>query len=104
MLNTPIGRVRVAGLAEGVSFVALVGIGMPLKYFQGMPMAVKVMGMVHGLLFLIFCATLLATKLETGWPLRRAALVFLAALLPFGPFLIDRSLKREDASPPPDAA
>jgi integral membrane protein len=66
---------------------------MPLKYFAGQPGAVKVAGWIHGLLFIVFCGALLRTIVVARWPLARAALVFVAALLPFGPFVVDRRMK-----------
>lgn len=88
----PLGRLRMIGLVEGVSFILLVGVAMPLKYLMNLPMAVSVVGMVHGLLFLWLCFALLDTVFGKGWPFRHGALVFGAALIPFGPFLIDRWL------------
>ena len=96
MSSTPIGRLRLAGIVEGVSFLVLLGVAMPLKYFAGMPAAVKVVGWAHGVMFVLFCFALLHAKLAARWSLGRAAGVFVAALLPFGPFVIDRRLARED--------
>lgn len=96
MLKTPIGQVRAVGMIEGFSFVVLLGIAMPLKYLWSLPMAVTVVGMIHGILFLVFCGVLMNAKQVTGWGLGRTGGVLVAALLPFGPFVIDGSLRRED--------
>lgn len=80
-------------LIEGASFLILLFIAMPLKYAANMPFLVKLTGWLHGLLFIILCALLLAVTLKERWPWSRAGLVFAAALLPFGPFLIDHRLK-----------
>jgi integral membrane protein len=93
----PIPVMRAAGLAEAVSFLALLGVAMPLKYFAGLPSAVKVVGWVHGMLFVGFCVALVWAAVAARWPLGRAALLFGAALLPFGPFAVDRRMKRYDA-------
>ena len=90
----PVRFLRKIGGIEGVSFLLLIGIAMPLKYAAGKPLAVKVLGWAHGVLFVIFCLSLLQTMRAAGWPLGRAALVFAAGLVPFGPFLLDRRLKR----------
>jgi len=79
---------------EACSFLVLLGIAMPLKYFAGQPGAVKVVGWIHGVLFIVFCGALLRTTLVVRWPLSRAALIFVAALLPFGPFVVDRRMKQ----------
>jgi len=80
-------------LLEACSFLILVGVAMPLKYFAAQPGAVKVFGWIHGLLFMVFCGALLRTIVIARWPLARAALIFVAALLPFGPFVVDRRMK-----------
>lgn len=90
----PVRRLRHIGLVEGVSFLVLLGIAMPLKYFAGQPLAVKIFGWIHGVLFVLFCAALVPARRTAGWGFRTTALVLLAALLPFGPFVIDRRLKR----------
>lgn len=86
---------RIVGLLEGASFVVLLLVAMPLKYVWGLPMAVRVAGSVHGLLFLAFGASLYRTATELSWPMGRSLTAFVASLLPFGPFVLDRSLKRE---------
>ncbi len=96
MWSTPIGRLRVVGLAEGVSYLVLLGVAMPLKYFANMPQAVKVVGWIHGGLFVLFCVALLLAMLSARWSILRAAAVLLAALLPFGTIAIDGRLRRED--------
>jgi integral membrane protein len=80
-------------LIEGASFLVLLFLAMPLKYIWGQPLAVRIVGMAHGVLFVIFCASLLHTTIVAKWPLGRAALVFAAAFFPFGPWLIDRRIK-----------
>ena len=102
MKNT-VSLLRRLTLLEGVSFLLLLGVAMPLKYFAGMPMAVKVFGWVHGLLFVSFCFALLRTMLITGWSFRRAATVFIASLLPFGPFVLDRRMREWEKEPPQSA-
>lgn len=71
----------------------LVGIAMPLKYMWDRPEAVRVIGMAHGLLWLAFVILLLRTMIVAKWPLGRGALIFVASLVPFGPWLADRKMK-----------
>ncbi len=104
MLDSPIGRLRLTGLIEGLSYLLLLGIAMPLKYVYGMPEAVSVVGMAHGVLFCVFCLALLMAMMEYEWPLKRAIFLFVAAVLPFGPFLVDKGLKREQAERAAEAA
>ena len=97
MLTSAVGRLRAVGMVEAVSFLLLLGVAMPLKYFAGMPVAVKIAGWIHGLLFIAFGLCLLVAHGERRWSMRWSALVLVAALLPFGPFVIDRRLKSEQS-------
>jgi integral membrane protein len=91
-MKEPIEFLRKTALVEGISYLVLLGIAMPLKYIWGQPQAVKVVGMLHGILFVIFCAALLYVMIVARWPLSRGALVFLASIIPFGPWLVDRRM------------
>lgn len=92
-MRTVLGRLRIAGLIEGLSYLLLLFIAMPLKYAFGMPEAVKYVGQAHGLLFVLYVLLLLHAwgnkKLTIKWFL----LGCVAAVLPFGPFVYDRKLK-----------
>ena len=87
-------------MLEGVSFLVLLGIAMPLKYLAGMPQMVSVVGAAHGLLFLLFVAAVFQVAIPARWPWTRVAGALAAAVLPFGPFVLDSHLRREpDAVP-----
>ena len=92
MRTNPIPFLRKAAKVEAVSFLVLLCVAMPLKYFAGMPMAVKICGWIHGLLFVVFCVALLQTMVTARWSFSRAAPIFISALLPFGPFVLDRRM------------
>jgi integral membrane protein len=81
------------GWAEGVSFLVLLGIAMPLKYMMHMPQPVRIVGMIHGVLFIAFVVMLLKAKIEYKWPLVTALIGFLLSFLPFGTFFLHRILK-----------
>lgn len=98
MFKTSIGRLRAVALVEGISFIMLLGIAMPLKYFAGMPQAVTLAGWLHGMLFIAFCVALTQAHQEGKWSSWRTGTVLIAALLPFGPFVIDGRLREEDAA------
>ena len=83
---------------EGLSFVILLFVAMPLKHFAGLPLAVRIAGIVHGILFLLFVVALFRAATAQDWPLRRWAIAFGSSLLPFGTFLFDGSLKKEIAT------
>jgi integral membrane protein len=94
-IKTSIGRLRVIGFWEGVSFLVLLGIAMPLKYYAGQPGAVRVVGMAHGILFMLYGWAAIQAALDHHWTWKRTAIVLGASLLPAGPFVVDAKLLRE---------
>lgn len=93
---------RVVGFFEGVSYLLLLGVAMPLKYVAGRPEAVRVLGMAHGVLFIAFVLLVFIVAMQRKWGLRWIAGALVASLLPFGTFVLDRQLAR-DARPSPAA-
>jgi integral membrane protein len=98
---TVLRQLRLVALLEGWSFLILLFVAMPLKYLAGLPLAVRIMGSVHGLLFLMFMAALYRAARERDWPLRRSRIAFVSSIVPFGTFIFDRSLRREIAAVTP---
>lgn len=92
-----LGVLRWLSWVEGASLVLLVGVAMPLKYLGGWALGVRVLGSLHGLLFLAFGVTLLRVSLERRWPLQRGLELLLYSALPFGAFGVERALRREQA-------
>ena len=92
-MKNPVSLLRLVSLAEGVSYVVLLGIAMPLKYGANMPGAVKIVGSIHGALFVVFCVALLRAMLGARGPISRAALVFVASLVPLAAFGMDRRIR-----------
>jgi integral membrane protein len=95
-LSSPIGRLSAIALFEGVSFLLLLGLAMPLKYLAGRPEAVRVVGLAHGLLFVLFVGALAHVALSRRWSMTRALAAFGASLVPFGTFVLDGHLRREE--------
>lgn len=95
MLSTPLGRLRAVGFAEAISFLLLLGVAMPLKYMAGLPVAVRIAGMLHGALFLLYLAAVAHVMWVHRWPFERALGAVVAAVVPFGPFVLDARLRRE---------
>jgi integral membrane protein len=85
------------GRFEGLSFLLLLGIAMPLKYLAGRPEAVKWVGWAHGVLFILYLALITHAWTKHRWPLSRPILLVAAAFFPFGPFLIEPRLRRWEA-------
>ena len=78
---------------EGISYLVLLGVAMPLKYAAGLPLAVRISGAIHGLLFVGFVLALVRVGSEERWPLRRAARWFVASLVPLALFFLERELR-----------
>ena len=94
-LSTNMDRLRLASLLDGISFVILLGIAMPLKYFADLPIAVRIFGMAHGVLFLALMLCLLLVFLDKKLSFSWCVVVFLCAFTPFAPFFLDRKLKQK---------
>jgi len=87
---------RIIALLEGISFLILLFIAMPLKYMMDQPLPVRITGMIHGILFIAFVFYLMMVKSEFNWPTKKVFIAFIASLLPFGTFVLDaKVLKRE---------
>ena len=82
-------------LVEGISYILLLGIAMPLKYVFEKPMLVTVVGWAHGVLFVAYGALLVACWARYRWSFGRAVWYFFASLLPVVPFFVERALRRE---------
>lgn len=91
-LKHPVDRVRTVGRIEGVSFLLLLGVAMPLKYFADQPLAVTYVGWAHGVLFIALALVTFSAWSDRHLSFGQASLVALGALLPFGPYLIERWL------------
>lgn len=99
MFNTPIRRLCFVGFVEGISYLALLGIAMPLKYFAGYPQAVRIVGSVHGALFVLFFASVLEVSIRRPWWSGKFwSTAFIASIIPFGTFWLDGRLKRVEAA------
>jgi integral membrane protein len=81
--------------AEGVSYLLLLGIAMPLKYVAGMPWAVKYVGWAHGVLFMWYMTVLVSISFRKDWGILRIIWALAAALLPFGPWLLDKKFLKD---------
>jgi integral membrane protein len=87
---------RKVAVAEGVSYILLLFIAMPIKYIFHMPLAVKYTGWAHGLLFVLYVAFFVMTWMESRWKLSKAGMYLFSSLLPFAPFWVDKQLKKEN--------
>ena len=81
---------RLISFLEGISYLLLLFVAVPIKYFQGDESYVKMLGMPHGILFIvyIFLASLIQKQMK--WNLKTFGIVALASVIPFGTFYIDK--------------
>lgn len=81
-------------MVEGISTLVLFGVAMPLKYVAGIPMAVRIAGSIHGFLFVALAVMFILAVSKVPIPRRLAVVGIVAAIVPFGPFFMDRQLDR----------
>lgn len=94
--NTPVGRFRLVAIIEGISYLFLLFIAMPLKYMYDAPSMVTYTGWVHGLFFMVYILTLIPASSDNKWGFKKTFLAFMASLIPFATFILDRNLHREE--------
>lgn len=89
LIKSSLGRLRIIAMLEGISLLVLLGIAMPLKYIAGIPEAVRIVGMAHGILFILYVVLLIQVAVERNWSFKKSILAFLASIIPFGTFYAD---------------
>ena len=93
MLNNTFTRFRFISFIEGISYLILVFIAMPLKYLAGFAIAVKFAGMIHGILFILFFIALIMVSNKYKWKYLTFQL-FVYSLIPFGFILIEKIIMK----------
>jgi len=96
MLNSALQRFRIISAIEGLSYLILVFIAMPIKYMGDNPYYVKIFGMAHGVLFILFMISLLETKRKKSWDTGFMFQLFVLSLIPFGAFVIESKVKPKE--------
>ena len=92
-------RLWLASWLEGFTLILLVFVAVPAKHLFGHPMAVRIIGSVHGLFFLFFLWSLIAAVSAGGWSRGEVSRILLGAFLPFGVFFNASLLKRKEMVP-----
>ncbi|RBW67315.1 DUF3817 domain-containing protein [Bacillus taeanensis] len=94
-MKNPLSLFRMIGFSEGISFLLLLGIAMPLKYMFDYPLAVTVVGAIHGGLFVLYIMAIVYMKFAFRWSIVKSMLAVISSVIPFGPFIFDAKLVRE---------
>ncbi|WP_299274550.1 DUF3817 domain-containing protein [uncultured Psychroserpens sp.] len=89
---------RIIALLEGVSYILLLFIATPIKYFGDDPTYVKLLGMPHGILFLAYVVLAIMVWQELKWNTKTLIIVLLASIIPFGTFYIEKKYLKNKAS------
>lgn len=85
---------RIISFLEGVSYLLLLFIASPIKYLQGDDSYVKLLGMPHGILFMLYVVLAIVIKKEMNWDNKNLAIVLICSILPFGTFYVDKKYLR----------
>jgi len=93
--DTTLSRLRSVGIFEAISFLLLLGVAMPLKYAFGQPEMVRIIGMAHGVLWMLYVGLAGLGQLDYKWPLKTTTLLLIASVLPFGPIVADVKLLKQ---------
>ena len=92
-----IKQLKIAAIAEGISYLLLLGVTMPLKYWMDMPEPNMLVGYAHGLLFIWYVALVLLVAYRYRWPAFSTLLALAASLLPFATFYVEARMLRDEA-------
>ena len=88
-------HLRLSALLEGISFLILLGIAMPLKYLAGIPELVTLIGWAHGVLFVWYIGSVLMARSEYNLGLKHTAIALAGSVLPFGTFYADNKVFKQ---------
>jgi integral membrane protein len=96
MLKTSLGRFAIISMLEGLSLLLLVLVAVPVKYFFKDPMAVKILGPIHGGLFLLYIVMCIPVVLDRKWKFLTVIKLMVASLIPFGFIYVDQKIVRPE--------
>lgn len=85
---------RVVAFLEGLSYILLLCVAVPIKYISGDPSYVKMLGMPHGLLFMGYIALAIVLRTENQWIKNNFFMVLIASVIPFGTFVVEKKLNK----------
>lgn len=95
-IKTLIGQLRILAILEGISYLMLFAITMPVKYIYELSMPNQIVGMAHGILFVAFCLWVIKYGLQQKWSKKVILIGLISSLLPFGTFVFDAKYLKQD--------
>ena len=98
IFSSALGRFRVVSFLEGLSYLFLLGVAVPLKYMANIPEATQIPGMLHGILFVLYLVLLIMASIERKWSFKHGFLLFLASIFPFGFLIAELTFLKKQAS------
>ena len=94
-MKTQLGQLRILAILEGISYL-LLALTMPLKYWYNMPLPNKVVGMIHGVLFIAFCVWVVLVARQRKWSLWKTLICLASSLFPFATFVVDYTILKPE--------
>ena len=88
---------RIIAFFEGISYILLLFIAVPIKYVFDDPTYVKMIGMPHGVLFMIYIIFSFIVNIKLKWNMKELFIILIASLVPLGTFYVDRKYLRVNA-------
>ena len=87
---------RIISYLEGISYILLLFIAVPIKYYANDPSLVKLLGMPHGLLFVAYVMLSLVNSKKYNWSFIKTVVVLISSIIPFGTFYVDYKYLKTD--------
>ena len=97
LFSSALGRFRLVSFLEGISYILLLTVAVPLKYWGNMPEATQIPGMLHGILFVGYVILLIMAAIEMKWSFVKTFLLFLVSVIPFGFLIAEFAFLRKQA-------
>ncbi|NQX80781.1 MAG: DUF3817 domain-containing protein [Flavobacteriaceae bacterium] len=92
MTKSTLSLLRIVSFLEGLSFLVILFITMPLKYYYNTPEPARPVGMAHGVLFILYVVLVLISHFKIKWTFKTTFLALLASIIPFGTFVADAKI------------
>jgi integral membrane protein len=91
-LKTKLGQLRLLAISEGVSYLMLFALTMPLKYVYSIYLPNKIVGVIHGILFILFCIWVVLVARQLKWSIGITLICLASSLFPFATFVVDHKI------------